>query len=298
MAAHNLEIRRSSASLWGGATGMRQLPVVSKYIDTTTCIGCKACEVACQEWNDLKVVATQQTGTYQTMPELDAEFWNLIRFDEREFDGGIVWLMRKDQCMHCEDPGCLAACPAPGAIVQYENGIVDVNPEACIGCGFCATGCPFNVPKFHAKTGKMAKCTLCVDRVESGLEPACIKACPTGCLQFGTKDDMVAMGHARVEQLKANGFANAVLYDPQGVGGTGVVTVLGHGDHPDWYGLPRDPNIPLSVRVWKSVLRPLGVVAMFGAVLGAIGHFMYQGPKEPPETDGEPTGGEPPRPRP
>jgi formate dehydrogenase iron-sulfur subunit len=281
MAGHSLEIRRSSASLWGGATGMRQLPVVSKFIDTTTCIGCKACEVACQEWNDLKVVATQQTGTYQTMPELDAEFWNLIRFNEQEFDGGVVWLMRKDQCMHCEDPGCLAACPAPGAIVQYENGIVDVNPEACIGCGFCATGCPFDVPKFHAKTGKMAKCTLCVDRVDSGLEPACIKACPTGCLQFGTKDDMVALGQSRVEQLKANGFANAVLYDPQGVGGTGVVTVLGHGDHMEWYGLPQDPHVPLGVRFWKSVLRPLGVMAIFGAVLGAIGHYMYQGPKEP-----------------
>jgi formate dehydrogenase beta subunit len=179
--------------------------------------------------------------------------------------------------------------------VQYENGIVDVNPEACIGCGFCATGCPFDVPKFHAKTGKMAKCTLCVDRVESGLEPACIKACPTGCLQFGTKDDMVALGHTRVEQLKANGFANAVLYDPPGVGGTGVVTVLGHGDHPEWYGLPRDPSVPLAVRFWKSVLRPLGVAAIFGAVLGAIGHFMYQGPKEPRETGGELTGGEPPR---
>jgi formate dehydrogenase beta subunit len=297
MAGHNLEIRRSSASLWGEKTGMRRLPVVSKFIDTTTCIGCKACEVACQEWNDLGPVPTRQTGTYQTMPELDPEFWNLIRFNEQEFDGGLVWLMRKDQCMHCEDPGCLAACPAPGAIVQYENGIVDVNPEACIGCGFCATGCPFDVPKFHAKTGKMAKCTLCVDRVESGLEPACIKACPTGCLQFGTKDDMVALGHSRVEQLKANGFANAVLYDPQGVGGTGVVTVLGHGDHLEWYGLPRDPHVPLGVRLWKSVLRPLGVVAIFGAVLGAIGHFMYQGPKEPPETDGPPTGGEAPRPR-
>jgi formate dehydrogenase beta subunit len=242
-------------------------------------------------------VPTRQTGTYQTMPELDPEFWNLIRFNEKEFDGGVVWLMRKDQCMHCEDPGCLAACPAPGAIVQYENGIVDVNPDACIGCGFCATGCPFDVPKFHAKTGKMAKCTLCVDRVESGLEPACIKACPTGCLQFGTKDDMVALGHTRVEQLKANGFADAVLYDPQGVGGTGVVTVLGHGDHPEWYGLPGDPHVPVGVRFWKSVLRPLGVVAIFGAVLGAIGHFMYQGPKEPRETGGEPTGGEPPRPR-
>ena len=118
MTTQNLEIRRSSASLWGEKTGMRHLPVVSKFIDTTTCIGCKACEVACQEWNDLKAVATQQTGTYQTMPELDAEFWNLIRFNEKEFDGGVAWLMRKDQCMHCEDPGCLAACPAP---VSYTH---------------------------------------------------------------------------------------------------------------------------------------------------------------------------------
>src|SRR5438034_10535822 len=99
MAAHNLEIRRSSASLWGGATGMRQLPVVSKFIDTTTCIGCKACEVACQEWNDLELVNTKQTGTYQTMPTLNANFWNLIKFREEERDGALAWLMRKDQCM-------------------------------------------------------------------------------------------------------------------------------------------------------------------------------------------------------
>jgi formate dehydrogenase beta subunit len=283
MSGQGLQIRRSSASLWGGGSDARRTSVVAKYIDTTTCIGCKACEVACQEWNDLKPVPTQQTGTYQTMPELHAQFWNLIRFNEQETDQGFAWLMRKDQCMHCEDPGCLAACPAPGAIVQYENGIVDVNPAACIGCGYCLTGCPFNVPKFQTTGGKMAKCTLCVDRVGVGLEPACIKACPTGCLQFGTKDDMVAKGQSRVEQLKAGGFVNALLYDPPGVGGTGVVTVLAHGDRPEWYGLPRDPHVPLGVRFAKSVLRPLGLLAMVGAVLGAIGHFMHQGPKVPPE---------------
>jgi formate dehydrogenase beta subunit len=280
MSAQSLEIRRSSASVWGSRSGMRTVPTVSKYIDTTTCIGCKACEAACQEWNDLDSVVTRQTGTYQTLPTLDAQYWNLIRFNEREFDGGIIWLMRKDQCMHCEEPGCLAACPAPGAIVQYENGIVDVNAENCIGCGYCETGCPFDVPRFHKTTGKMAKCTLCVDRTSVGLEPACIKACPTGCLQFGTKDDMVALGNGRVEQLKANGFLNAALYDPQGVGGTGVVTVLAHGDHPEWYDLPADPHVPILVRFWKSVLRPLGVVALFGAVLGAFAHYTKYGPKE------------------
>ncbi|MFI5197648.1 MAG: formate dehydrogenase subunit beta [Thermoanaerobaculia bacterium] len=284
MSVQTLEISRSSASgifSSGNATGLRALPTVSKYVDTSTCIGCKACEVACQEWNDLKVVPTSQTGTYQTMPTLDPSFWNLIRFDEREVEGGLMWLMRKDQCMHCAEPGCLEACPAPGAIVQYANGIVDVNPEQCIGCGYCATGCPFDVPKFHAATGKMAKCTLCVDRVSVGLEPACIKACPTGCLHFGTKDDMVALGNSRVEQLKKNGFASAGLYDPQGVGGTGVVTVLAHADHPEWYGaLPRDPHIPIGMKFWKNIVRPLGLLAIAGAVVGAFGHYLNFGKKE------------------
>jgi formate dehydrogenase iron-sulfur subunit len=285
--AHGLDIRRSSASVWGSLSGMRSVPTVSKYIDTTTCIGCKACEVACQEWNDLKPVATEQVGTYQTLPTLNPEYWNLIRFNERDFDGGIVWLMRKDQCMHCDEPGCLAACPSPGAIVQYDNGIVDVNPDQCIGCKYCETGCPFDVPRFSQTTGKMAKCTLCVDRVSVGLEPACVKSCPTGCLHFGTKEDMVELGHTRVAQLKQTGFANAVLYDPQGVGGTSVVTILGHGDHPEWYGLPADPHVPLLVKLWKGVLRPIGVVALFGAVLGAFSHYTKFGRKEVREADSQ-----------
>jgi formate dehydrogenase iron-sulfur subunit len=279
----SMSIRRSSASTRGEGTSLRTLPVVSKLIDTSTCIGCKACEVACQEWNDLPVVPTQQTGTYQTLPTLHADYWNLIRFEEKKTDNGFAWLMRKDQCMHCDDPGCLAACPAPGAIVQYQNGIVDVNPTQCIGCGLCETGCPFNVPRFSAQTGKMSKCTLCVDRVDIGLEPACIKACPTGCLHFGTKEDMVQLGTQRVTQLKANGFAQAALYDPPGVGGTTVVTVLAHGDHPDWYGLPSDPRVPWTVRFTKRVLRPLGLVAMGATVLGLVAHYLGYGPRRTPE---------------
>jgi formate dehydrogenase beta subunit/formate dehydrogenase gamma subunit len=281
--SQTLAIRRSSASLRGEKTGIRELPVVAKYIDTTTCIGCKACEVACQEWNDLPTIKTEQVGSYQTLPGLDANFWNLIKFQEQEVNGSVAWLMRKDQCMHCDDPGCLEACPAPGAIVQYANGIVDVNAEACIGCGLCATGCPFDVPRFSARTGKMSKCTLCVDRVTAGIEPACIKACPTGCLQFGPKTDMVALGNARVQQLHANGFPDAMLYDPEGVGGTGVVTVLGHGAHPEWYSLPKNPTIPTGVSVSKKVLKPLGVLAILGTVAGSVGYFLRFGPKVPPE---------------
>ena len=291
MNAQGLEIRRSSASLRGEATGLRTMPTVAKYIDTSTCIGCKACEVACQEWNDLAPVEAHSCGSYQTLPTLHAEFWNLIRFSEHDVNGSLAWLMRKDGCMHCEDPGCLRACPAPGAIVQYSNGIVDVNAEACIGCKLCSTGCPFDVPRFSASTGKMSKCTLCVDRTTVGLEPACVKACPTGCLQFGSKNDMVALGHARVKQLKDTGFKDAALYDPAGVGGTGVVTILAHGDHPEWYGLPRNPQVPLAVRVSKSVLKPLGFLAFFGAIAAVFAHFFRYGPKKPREAGTEATEG-------
>ena len=282
MAIPGLEVIQSSASLRGTSTGLRKLPVVSKLIDTSTCIGCKACEVACQEWNDLPSTKTVQDGSYQTLPTMNAVFWNLIKFNEVEVDGQFAWLMRKDQCMHCADPGCLKACPAPGAIVQYSNGIVDVNPEQCIGCGLCETGCPFDVPRFSQQTGKMAKCTLCVDRSQVGLEPACVKSCPTGCLHFGTKEDMLTLGNERVKQLKADGYANAGIYDPPGVGGTGVVTVLKHADRPELYGLPRDPSVPATVRVSKNWLRPLGLLGMGAVVIGLVGHYLKFGPRKPP----------------
>ncbi|HEV7551370.1 MAG TPA: 4Fe-4S dicluster domain-containing protein, partial [Candidatus Angelobacter sp.] len=190
---------------------------VCKLIDTTTCIGCKACEVACVEWNGYEFRETSFDNTYQTMPETAWNFWNLIKFNEVETDGGLQWLMRKDQCMHCEEPGCLIACPADGAIVQYTNGIVDFNQANCIGCQYCVTGCPFNIPKFNEATKKVYKCTLCSDRVGAGLEPACIKSCPTGCLHFGSKEDMKFEAEKRVTQLHANGHADAGVYDPSGV---------------------------------------------------------------------------------
>ena len=137
------------------------------------------------------------------------------------------------------------------------------------------------MPRFHQTTGKMAKCTLCVDRSQVGLEPACVKACPTGCLHFGTKDDMLGLGKERVNQLKADGYANAGLYDPPGVGGTGVVTVLKFADKPEIYGLPANPTVPATVRVSKN-WRPLGLLGM-GAVIGLVGHYLKFGPRKPPQ---------------
>jgi formate dehydrogenase beta subunit len=254
---------------------------VAKLIDTTTCIGCKACEVACVEWNDMPFQPTTFDNTYQTMPNTDWNYWNLIKFNEVERDDGtLAWLMRKDQCMHCADPGCLRACPADGAIVQYENGIVDFQQENCIGCQFCVSGCPFNIPKFNQATKKVYKCTLCSDRVGQGLEPACIKSCPTGCLHFGTKEDMKALAETRAIQLRANGFKDAGVYDPQSVGGTHVMYVLHDATNPEAYGgLPKNPTIPLSYTVWKSVFKPLGLFVSMLGFFGVVLHYVTQGPK-------------------
>jgi formate dehydrogenase iron-sulfur subunit len=263
------------------APAVRSTPIIAKLIDTSTCIGCKACEVACQEWNDLPPETTVQMGTYQTLPTMTANYWNLIRFNEHEEGGTLHWLMRKDQCMHCADPGCLAACPAPGAIVQYVNGIVDFNQDQCIGCGLCMSGCPFDVPKFAPKTRRVYKCTMCVDRTSVGLQPACVKACPTSCLQFGTKEAMLDLANRRVDQLKANGYTNAAVYDPPGVGGTSVVTVLALGDRPELYGLPKNPSVPAGVGLFKGALRRVGSVAMLAGLFVAAIHHMRYGRKHP-----------------
>ena len=277
--ATTLDVIRISATT-SPAPAIRTAPTVTKLVDTSTCIGCKACEVACQEWNDLPPETTVQMGTYQTLPDLTANVWNLIRFNEHERGDAFHWLMRKDQCMHCTEPGCLIACPAPGAIIQYANGIVDFQQDQCIGCGYCMTGCPFNVPKFEAKTRYVYKCTMCVDRVSVGLQPACVKACPTSCLQFGTKDEMLEVASQRVDQLKANGFEQAAVYDPPGVGGTGVVTVLAFGDEPELYGLPRNPSVPRAVRLWKGALKWTGNLTMLGGLFAAAIHYVRVGRKE------------------
>jgi len=274
-----LEIKAISATNYP-TLGTRETPRLCKLIDVSICIGCKACEVACQEWNDTPVAETYPyTGSYQTMPDLAHNFWNLIKFREAERDGDLHWAMAKYQCMHCEDPGCLRACPAPGAIVQYTNGIVDFVQENCIGCQFCVIGCPFNVPRLSPRSQKVYKCTLCSDRVSAGLEPACIKACPTGCLQFGTKRQMLERAMKRVRQLRAQGFSQALVYNPPGVMGTHAIYVLPYGNRPEDYGLPRDPSVPWVVSLWKGPLKTVGSALLIGGVLAAGLHYLKFGPQ-------------------
>lgn len=276
-----LDVVRKSASVTTAPPPGRDVEV-AKLIDVSKCIGCKACQSACLEWNDLREPVGVNVGVYDNPHDLTADSWTLMRFTEWENPktGNLEWLIRKDGCMHCEDPGCLKACPSPGAIVKYANGIVDFISENCIGCGYCVKGCPFDVPRISQKDNKAYKCTLCSDRVSVGLEPACVKTCPTGAISFGTKDDMVAYGVKRSGELKERGFQNAGLYNPEGVGGTHVMYVLKHADKPQLEELPANPRIDPLVSVWKGLAKPLAVAGMIGAMVAGFFHYMKVGPVE------------------
>lgn len=270
------------------STQVRTTPEVAKLIDVSACIGCKACQVACMEWNDIRPEVGTCDGTYANPVDLGPSAWTVMRYSEVEVkrdstnaqeESTLEWLIRKDGCMHCDDPGCLKSCPSPGAIIKYSNGIVDFISENCIGCGYCVTGCPFDVPRISEKDNKSYKCSLCSDRVSVGLEPACVKACPTGAIHFGTKVDMHEYAATRVTDLKERGYAQAGVYDPQGVGGTHVMYVLQHSDQPGLYsGLPANPKISLFVSLWKGVAKPLAVGAIIGAAVVSFFHYMKVGP--------------------
>ncbi|MFC5394768.1 formate dehydrogenase subunit beta [Bosea vestrisii] len=248
---------------------------VAKLIDVSKCIGCKACQSACLEWNNLREEIGINRGVYDNPHDLTPNTWTLMRFTEWENpqSGNLEWLIRKDGCMHCADPGCLKACPSPGAIVQYNNGIVDFVSENCIGCGYCVKGCPFNIPRISQADHKAYKCTLCSDRVSVGQAPACAKACPTGAIVFGTKKAMLDYAETRLTDLKSRGFKNAGIYDPPGVGGTHVMYVLHHADQPQLYaGLPQNPRISQVVELWKGLTKYAGMAAVGFAAAFAFVH--------------------------
>jgi formate dehydrogenase iron-sulfur subunit len=230
-------------------------PRVGFFTDTSVCIGCKACEVACKEWNAVPEDGMSLTGmSYDNSQQLGASTWRHVAFIEQETkppqgtpgpDGRteLRWLMSSDVCKHCTHAACLDVCPT-GALFRTEFGTVVVQEDVCNGCGYCVPACPYGVIEQRPEDGRVFKCTLCYDRLGEGQEPACAKACPTESIQFGPLDELRERAALRVDQLHEQGVADARLYgsDPDdGVGGDGAFFLLL--DEPEVYGLPPDPVV-------------------------------------------------------
>jgi formate dehydrogenase iron-sulfur subunit len=228
------------------------------FTDTSVCIGCKACEVACKEWNQLPAETEGMSGmSYDNTRALSATTWRHVAFIEqmdrpdgemRDFQGR--WLMSSDVCKHCDPAPCLEACPT-GALFRTEFDTVVVQQDICNGCGYCVPACPFGVVDLDGTDGKAHKCTLCYDRLKGGMEPACSKACPTESIQFGPLDELLPRAEKRVEALRARGVDDAYLYGAPGTpGATGGIRRLNAFflllDRPEVYNLPSAPTRPAN----------------------------------------------------
>jgi formate dehydrogenase iron-sulfur subunit len=251
------------------------------FTDTTLCIGCKACEVACKEWNNLPADHLGLTGeSYDNTGALSANTWRHVAFVEhavrkdqqQPFQSG--WLMMSDVCKHCHNAPCVEACPT-GALFRTEFDTVVVQQDICNGCGYCVPACPFGVVDVNELDGKAHKCTLCYDRLKGGLEPACAKACPTDSIQFGEVAELQERARRRVETLHERGVKDAYLYGvPDAPGATGD---LGHLNafflltaSPETYNLPSAPTRPAD-RVGPSLAA--GLATMAALALAAFSLF-------------------------
>jgi formate dehydrogenase iron-sulfur subunit len=237
------------------------------YTDTTVCIGCKACEVACKEWNQLPATNggrnTLSGDSYDNTRRLDGIHWRHVKFIE-QFDTQrhqARWLMMSDVCKHCVRAGCLEVCPT-GAIIRTEFDTVVIQSDVCNGCRDCIAACPFGVIDINPVSGTAQKCTLCYDRMRAGLEPACSKACPTDSINFGPIRELKQMAQTRVEQLHGRGEGGAYLYgaDEKMLGGLNSFYLLV--DKPEAYGLPPDPKMPTRNLKRGSLWSVLGAVVV------------------------------------
>ena len=239
--------------------------------DATRCTACRGCQAACKQWNENDEhiptvengVDAVNSGSYENPPELAANTWLRMKFTEVERKGKVDWLFTRHACMHCTEASCEQVCPT-GAI-SHQDGMVIIDQDWCIGCGYCVLACPFHVPHKDEELGTARKCTRCttpgLNRLAEGLEPACVKTCPTDALIFGDRNTLLADGRSRVQALKAKGYTNAYLYGEEELGGLGVLYVLD--DSPEVYGLPESPKVAISTSAgqWLSGILAAGVVA-------------------------------------
>lgn len=256
------------------------MTTVGFLTDSTLCIGCKACEVACKEWNGLSSDGFDWSGlSYDNTYSLGAQTWRHVKFVEGtpeagkggNHSDGSPWNFSSDVCKHCEVAGCLEACPT-GALVRTEFDSVFLQPDVCNGCAYCVVSCPFGVLERNQEDGRAFKCTFCYDRQKAGLTPACAKVCPTQSIQFGELDDLRDRAQERVAELRERGVEDAVIYDPQNssVQGTHAIFIV-RGD-PKMYNLPTNPQVPTeSLRAgWTSAAIAAGFM-LAGTLMAFLG---------------------------
>ena len=240
--------------------------------DSSHCTGCKGCQVACKQWNmlpsKLGLNENKFSGTYQNPPDLNGDTRLVMTFDEKESGNKyqpINFAIGRRSCYHCTDAACVAICSS-GALYKKENGVVAYDTDKCNGCTYCQSACPFDVPRFRPMDGCVDKCTLCIDRLEEGGIPACVKTCQPEALKFGPRDEMIALGQKRVEFLKKKGFTKAEVYGENECGGLHVIHVCAYGH--EAYGLPTDPK-PKAVLNGIDIIKPVTAVGT-AAVIGAL----------------------------
>jgi formate dehydrogenase iron-sulfur subunit len=264
------------------------MSVTAFLTDSTLCIGCKACEVACKEWNGVEDDGMNWSGfSYDNTGAVGHSTWRHVKFVEDGngpaglsgpapgFGGnapeGPTWGFSSDVCKHCEVAGCLEACPT-GAIVRMDFGAVFVQPDVCNGCAYCVVACPFGVVEKNKKDGRAFKCTFCSDRQMAGLAPACAKACPTESIKFGEIDDLRLRAQERLEELQSRGMNDATLYDPTETSVKGIHAMFLLRGDPRTYNLPPKPEVPTiyNRKGWTSSAIGAGAL-LAGAMLAFLG---------------------------
>lgn len=244
------------------------------YFDGSLCMACKGCQVGCKQWNQTSSPDSVENqapfaGTYENPPRNDEHTWLHMVFGENEGGPkGVEWAFGREACQHCTNAGCVNACPT-GACYHEENGAVVIDPAICIGCEFCISACPYDIPKMSELDGTSRKCWFCMDKVSHGSSPTCVATCPSGAMDFGDRVDMVNQGRYRVQQLKDRGYEKAILYGENEMDGLHVIQVLPYGA--EAVRLPVDPsiNIMSTLSNWIKPVTALGVGAVLLFLVGS-----------------------------